>query len=180
MEFAKAPVSCEKLVWKARLQDAELEGILESYIERRLVDRGPVRDAFLAVGADCPMPVKALVAEAKKRLPYYPAKLIAAVVGQLVRAKLLRNYCAFGTGDQLVGRADCPAVYPAAAQGTISEGVLACLEPSGTAPVSTRELRAAVPNLPKLVIDRACLALRSHKRMFLSQRRVPLTKERSW
>ena len=120
--------------------------------------RGPVRDAFLAEGADCPMPVKALVAEAKKRLPYYPAKLIAEVVGELVRAKLLRNYCSFGTGD---------------------EGDLACLEPSGTAPVSTRELRAAVPNLSKLVIHRASLGLRRHRRMFLSQRRVPLTKERS-
>ena len=110
------------MVRKARVQDAELKGIRESSIERRLVKR----DAFLAVGADC------------------------------------------------------PAAYPAPTQATISERVLACLEPSGTAPVSTRELRSAVPKLSKLVIDRAGLALRSHRRVFLSQRRVPLRKEWSW
>ena len=168
------------MVRKARVQDAELKGIRESSVERRLVNCGRVRDAFLAVGADCAMPVKALMAEAKKRLPHYLAKLIGDAVGDFVRAKLLRNSCAFGTEHELVGRADCPAAYPAPTQATISERVLACLEPSGTAPVSTRELRSAVPKLSKLVIDRAGLALRSHRRVFLSQRRVPLRKEWSW
>ena len=146
MELAQAPVSFKKLAGETHVPDAELKAILEFYIERRLIHRwldvwgqqcfwGPspetmVREAILTVGAECAMPAKALSAQAKKRLPPYPAKLIAAVVPELLRDRLLCKCGSFGTGSELVGRAGYPGAYLAAAQATISE-ILAKVRAAG-------------------------------------------------
>ena len=69
-------------------------------------------------------------------------------------------------------REDAAAV-PDSSVGTAILNAMARIEPSHTAPVSLLELRAALPHVTKQTLDQAALALRTQRRIFLSQHDFP-------
>lgn len=65
------------------------------------------------------------------------------------------------------------AAVPDSSVGTAILNAMARIEPSHTAPVSLLELRAALPHVTKQTLDQAALALRTQRRIFLSQHDFP-------
>jgi hypothetical protein len=149
------------------------------------------REQILASASELAQKTVDLRHTSKKRLPGFPDKLIASLIQELVREGKLKKFPALGREAFLLG--SHPEAYAAAAQRVITAilekvhkaGVaksssgdailkaMAELEPSGQAPVSVRELRAALPQLSKQAFDDAALKLRNEEKVFLNRHDFP-------
>lgn len=186
----------------ASFLNAELErGSIHRWPElrrqRRFWHRSPddvLRDTILKHAAEVAMPAPALSKQVRKAMPGFPAKLIVSAIQQLVREQALGKYPGFGRDKELLGRTGCPAAYAAAGQAAIQAiheklaaagsfsipdleatifQAMSRLEPASTAPVSVRELRAALPHLDKANLDQAALKLRAQQKVYLSRHDFP-------
>jgi len=217
LDSAKAPVALKALAKQTKLSPVELRAVLAAELDRRSIYRWPdarkdqrfwnrsaeatLEQHILGITTQCAIPLAALSKEVRKRMPPYPAKLIASAIQQLIRDKQLVKYRAFNGSSQIIGRAGRIEAYEAAARNAIeairaqvaalggaieSPAVppdtdletailesMALLEPSHTAPVSVRELRAALPHAAKGAFDQAALRLRNRRRVFLSRHDFP-------
>ncbi len=156
------------------------------------------RSKIQETASECALPVGELAAQARKRAHGYPEKLVRSLVQQPIKEKELRRYPAFGREAGLIGRTGHIAAYAEAARRfkekidakvraeggapevkkaePASDALIAAmvrLEPAGGAPVSVRELRAALPSLAKSDFDATALALRSAQKVFLSRHDYP-------
>jgi hypothetical protein len=153
------------------------------------------RTQIIETATECALPAGELAKQARKRAHGYPDKLVRSLVQQLLKDKELRKYPAFGRESSPIGRAGHPAAYAEAARrfkekidakvraeggsagsADVPAEILAAmhaLEPSASAPVSVRELRAALPAIGKREFDAAALALWSGQRVFLSRHDYP-------
>jgi hypothetical protein len=151
------------------------------------------RTQILEIASNCALTAPDLAQQARKKSHGYPEKLVRSLIKQLIKEKELRKYSGFGRESSLVGRAGHPAAYAEAARrfkekidakvraevgslDTAASSILEAmqrLEPLAAAPVSVKELRAAVPFLGKPEFDGAALALWSGRKVFLSRHDYP-------
>ena len=165
--------------------------------QRRFWHRSPddvLRDSILRIAGELAMPAAALAKQVRKIMPGFPAKLIASSIQQLTRERALQKLPGFGRDKELLGRTGCPGAYAAAGEAAIrgireklaaagSASVpdlettilqaMARIEPASTAPVSVRELRAALPQIDKPSLDGAALKLRAEQKVYLSRHDFP-------
>lgn len=161
--------------------------------QRRFWHRSPeevLRESILGIAGELALPAPALSKQVRKAVPGFPAKLIASAIQQLVRDQALRKYPGFGRDKELLGRSGHPSAYKAAAEAAIQAiheklaaagadpeaqilAAMTRMEPSSTAPVSVRELRAALTELDGRIFDRTALKLCAEQKVFLSRHDFP-------